>query len=65
MAKVMCGLWGCHVELSRHNDKCPCVNCFGTHCQMCKTYEKYSLESDCIRERVECNLCKAYWTQIR
>lgn len=57
--KKMCGLWHAHVCISEYNDfgKCNCIDCFGMHCQDCKTYFKLRSKIDDVIEKTICDKC--------
>ncbi|MBD5391726.1 hypothetical protein HDR66_02880 [bacterium] len=56
--KKMCGLWHEHVAPSEHNSTCNCVNCFGTHCQVCPTYQELVAEIMDSIHPLHCHACR-------
>ena len=67
--KPMCGLWHANVAVSEHNDNgaCECLNCFGTHCHDCATFEKLADERAGLDllQKTRCQLCQAYEYKTR
>ncbi|MDE6250691.1 MAG: hypothetical protein K2M34_03600 [Alphaproteobacteria bacterium] len=57
--KRMCWLHGAHVVVSEYNNNgtCNCMDCHGTHCQNCPTYQAKVAEIVDICSPTICQQC--------